>query len=119
MVHTGAADIANVVAVSGSAEALALLELNALTGIDASADLRWQYGTGPQAQTRSGHDFLLDPGPEVGTRYLTLTDPDDRVRRVRVEVLAEGSLLIGGRGRCARRDRSAGRRPRLSTAPTG
>ncbi len=95
VVHVGAVDLANVVAVSGSAAALDLLEFNASTPIPGSAALRWRYGNGPNARTRTGHDFLLEPGSEVGTRSLVLTDAENRSRRVQVEVLAQGPLLIG------------------------
>jgi hypothetical protein len=94
-VHVAATDLANVVFVSGTARALAELEFSsALNPVDAM-DLRWQYGTGTDAPTRTGPDYVLDPDAAVGTSYLVVTDAKKRVRRIRVDVLAAGSLLIG------------------------
>ena len=94
-VHVAAADLANVVFVAGTARALAELEFSsALNPVDAM-NLRWQYGTGTDAPTRTGPDYVLDPDAAVGTSYLVVTDPKQRTRRIRVDVLAAGSLLIG------------------------
>ena len=93
--HVGAVDIANVVAVSGSAKALNLLEFEtALNPADGSG-LRWRHGTGGDAHTRTGPDFVLIPDSSPGTSFITVTDTDHRTRHIRVDVLAAGSLLIG------------------------
>ena len=94
-VHVGATDIANVVAVSGSSQSLQFLEFESALNPADAANLRWQYGTGANAQTRTGPDFLLQPGDQPGTNFLVITDEENRARRVRVDVLAEGRLLIG------------------------
>lgn len=94
-VHVGAVDITDVVAVSGTTEALNLLEFeSALNPADATG-LRWSHGTGPNAHTRTGPDFALFPSTEPGTSYVVVTDAEDRTRRIRVDVLAEGALLVG------------------------
>ena len=93
--HVGAVDIANVVAVAGTAEALSLLEFeSALNPADAS-DLQWQHGDGSDAHTRTGPDFVLIPSSDPGTSYVVVTDAKQRTRRIRVDVLAQGALLIG------------------------
>ncbi len=94
-VHVGAVDIGNVVSVSGTTEALTLLELeSALNPADATA-LQWKHGEGSDAHTRTGPDFVLNPSNDPGTSFIVITDTQKRTRRVRVDVLAEGPLLIG------------------------
>ncbi len=94
-VHVGSVDIANVVSVSGTSEALDLLELESALNPTDAASLRWQHGQGADAHTRTGPDFVLMPSRDPGTSYVVVTDPENRTRRVRVDVLAEGALLIG------------------------
>lgn len=97
-VHVGAVDISNVVVVAGSARALNLLTFeSALNPADAAA-LRWQHGEGSDAHTRTGADFVLTPSSEPGTSYIDVKDPKNRTRRIRVDVLAEGTLLVGAEG---------------------
>jgi len=93
--HVGAVDIANVVSVSGTAAALNLLELESALNPADAADLRWQHGEGADAHTRTGPDFVLLLGADPGTSYIVVTDAENRTRRIRVDVLAQGSLLIG------------------------
>ncbi len=94
-VHVGAVDIANVVAVSGTAQALNLLEFESALNPADAAGLRWAHGTGPDAHTRTGPDFALFPSNDPGTSYVVVTDAEERTRRIRVDVLAEGDLLVG------------------------
>lgn len=94
-VHVGSVDIANVVSVSGTFEALDLLELESALNPADAASLRWRHGEGADAHTRTGPDFVLMPSREPGTSYVVVTDTDNRSRRVRVDVLAQGALLIG------------------------
>ena len=93
--HVAAADIANVVAVSGTQAALNELEFESALNPADAAGLRWQYGEGADAQARTGPDFVLLPSADPGTSYLVVTDAQNRIRRVRVDVLAQGPLLIG------------------------
>ena len=94
-VHVGAVDIANVVSVSGSPAALNLLEFESALNPADAAGLKWKHGEGGDAHTRTGPDFVLLPASEPGTSYIVVTDADNRTRRIRVDVLAEGSLLVG------------------------
>ena len=93
--HVGAVDIANVVALSGSPSALGLVELESALNPADAATLRWKHGEGVDAHTRTGPDFVLLPGSEPGTSFVVVTDSENRSRRIRVDVLAEGALLIG------------------------
>lgn len=93
--HVGAVDIANVVAVSGTQAALNELEFSSALNPADAADLRWQHGEGADAHTRTGPDFVLLPSADPGTSYIVVTDAKNRTRRIRVDVLAQGSLLIG------------------------
>ncbi len=93
--HVGSVDIANVVSVSGTPAALNLLEFeSALNPVDA-ANLKWQHGEGSDAHTRTGPDFVLLPSSDPGTSYVVVTDAKKLTRRIRVDVLAAGPLLIG------------------------
>jgi len=94
-VHVGAVDIANVVAVAGTAADLNLLEFESALNPADAANLRWQHGEGADAHTRTGPDFVLIPSTDPGTSHVVVTDPDKRTRRIRVDVLAKGELLIG------------------------
>jgi hypothetical protein len=94
-VHVGAVDIANVVAVSGTPGALNQLELESALNPADAAGLQWQHGEGSDAHTRTGPDFVLLPGSDPGTSVIVVTDEKKRTRRIRVDVLQEGSLLIG------------------------
>lgn len=94
-VHVAATDIANVVFVSGTAQALSELEFSSALNPADAMDLRWQYGTGTDALNRTGPDFVLDPDASAGTAFLVVTDAKNRARRIRVDVLSAGALLIG------------------------
>jgi hypothetical protein len=94
-VHVAAVDIANVVAVSGTAAALSLLEFESALNPADAAGLQWQHGEGSDAHTRTGPDFVLIPSSDPGTSYVVVTDAAKRTRRIRVDVLSEGALLIG------------------------
>jgi hypothetical protein len=94
-VHVGSVDIANVVSVSGSGAALNLLEFESALNPADAAGLKWKHGEGGDAHTRTGPDFVLMPASEPGTSYIVVTDANNRTRRIRVDVLAEGSLLVG------------------------
>ncbi|WP_460980191.1 hypothetical protein, partial [Pseudactinotalea suaedae] len=85
--------IANVVSLSGTRDAIAQVDLQSRLAVPDAAHIRWQYGSGAGAQTGTGHDFTVFPD-EVGTAYLVMTD-GDRTRRVRIDTLAEGGLLVG------------------------
>ncbi len=93
--HVGAVDIANVVSVSGTHQSLNLLEFESALNPADAADLRWQHGEGTDAHVRTGPDFVLFPSTEPGTSHVVVTDTEGRTRRIRVDVLAEGPLLIG------------------------
>ncbi len=94
-VHVGSVDIANVVSVSGTSDDLFLLEFESALNPADAADLRWQHGEGSDAPTRTGPDFVLWPSDDPGTSYVVVTDSKKRTRRIRVDVLAQGPLLIG------------------------
>lgn len=94
-VHVGAVDIANVVAVSGSHDTLNLLEFESALNPADAADLRWQHGEGTDAHVRTGPDFVLFPDSEPGTSHIVVTDSAGHARRIRVDVLADGPLLVG------------------------
>jgi hypothetical protein len=94
-VHVGAVDIANVVSVSGTQAALNLLEFESALNPADAADLRWQYGEGADASTKTGPDFVLLPSADPGTSYIVVTDAQNRARRIRVDVLDQGGLLVG------------------------
>ena len=99
---SGRVDIANVVAVSGTAAALSLLEFESALNPADAADLQWQHGEGSDAHTRTGPDFVLIPSTDPGTSYIVVTDakqPDAADPRRRA-----------GPGRAP--DRRARRRPR-------
>jgi len=93
--HVGAVDIANVVAVSGTQAVLNELDFESALNPADAAGLQWQCGEGADAQTRTGPDFVLLPSADPGTSYIVVTDAQNRTRRVRVDVLDQGSLLIG------------------------
>ncbi|WP_109474662.1 hypothetical protein [Ornithinimicrobium cavernae] len=89
----GAPGIANVVSLSGTRDAIAQVELQSRLAVPDAAHIRWQLGTGAGAQTGTGHDFTVFP-EEVGTAYLVVTD-GELTRRVRIDTLAVGGLLVG------------------------
>ncbi|GLX99358.1 hypothetical protein [Herbidospora sp. NBRC 101105] len=94
-VRVGSVNLANVVFVSGTAEALRLLEFESALNPADAARLQWRHGEGTDAHTRTGPDFSLFPSREPGTSFIVVTDPDKRTRRIRVDVLSEGRLLVG------------------------
>ena len=110
--HVGAVDIGNVVAVSGTSEALSLLEFESALNPADAADLQWQHGDGSDAHTRTGPDFALIPSTDPGVSYVVVTDSQQRTRRIRVEVLAQGALLIGAHDGVHDAHRHAGADPR-------
>jgi hypothetical protein len=87
---TGGTTRANVVHLSGKPEALAGVKFQANPG---AADLKWQLGTG--SDTGAGEVFAPDFPSAPGSYDLVLTDSKSRTRRVKVEMLADGDLIVG------------------------
>jgi len=60
-----------------------------------ATSVRWQLGTGPAAPTATGATFAPAFPGQAGVYDLTLTDGNNHVRRLRVQVLTEGDLIVG------------------------
>ncbi|WP_299450782.1 hypothetical protein [uncultured Serinicoccus sp.] len=95
-VSTEANNHPNVVSLSGSRESVNLVSLAAMVDPPQpgeSSQVTWVHGTGVDARVRRSDDFVLLV-EEVGTSYIEVS-VEDRKRRIRVDVLEEGELLIG------------------------
>lgn len=95
-VSTEAHSHPNVVSISGSREAVNLVSLAAMVDPPQPGEesqVTWQHGTGADARVRRGDDFVVLV-EEVGTSYVEVSI-EDRTRRIRVDVLEDGELLIG------------------------
>ena len=89
------ASIDNVVHVAGMASALQGLAFTSTAPAADASGHTWQLNTGPNAQTATGNHFTIGAALPAGTQYLVYTDSGQRTRRVRIDVLAEGQLLVG------------------------
>ena len=56
---------------------------------------QWQFGDGVTAQTANGASFTPIIPETPGIYFLSVAKPDGPPQRVRIEVLADGALLIG------------------------
>lgn len=92
---------ANVTHVSGAADRLAGLTF---TADPASDDLTWTLGSGSAAVTGRGASFSPRIPDTVGRHMLVLRDAEKRERRLEIEVLRTGGLLIGHQGGVADAD---------------
>ena len=89
-------DFDNVLYVGGRREHLQGIKFTASTIPNADVTkYQWQFGAGIGAETGEGKDFSPPISPTLGFIDLLLTDDQKRLRRLRVEVLTEGPLVIG------------------------
>lgn len=91
-VQTSSATRANVASVSGSSSALQALTFRSNPS---TSTVRWQLGAGPTASNATAADFTPAVPSSPGTYDLVLTDANNRTRRVRIDVLPQGDLIIG------------------------
>ena len=94
-VEVNGTDLTNVVHLAGTQTALQGLVFTSTASATDAAGHTWQVGSGPGAQTAKGKTFTLTAPLAMGTQYLVYTDSGQRTRRVRIDLLAEGQLLVG------------------------
>ncbi len=84
-----------VLSLSGTQEILSGIAYTLDPATDAAFE--WQFGEGVTAQTARGASFAPVIPATPGLYFLSVGKPDGTPQRVRIEVLAEGALLIGCR----------------------
>jgi len=82
----------NVLSVSGTAAELRLLTF---ATSPSRTDITWELGQGAGAATAAGSTFHPAVPDDPGHYALVMRDAEGRPRRVEVEVLAQGALLLG------------------------